>query len=141
MESICVFFNSPTGCKFSADECKRPHVKIDPCTNEICIKNKINYGHTNVTCRNTCVEPFIKRKTRVKDDICTDIYVQVKDLLDSTKTELPLLVTPGKIVGMLFEGLSLKELTQVMINEKQLLEYVTDAIDILEAEVLLSDRK
>jgi hypothetical protein len=135
----CTFFNTPEGCKFSAEECKRPHVNW--CTHSGCRRSKINRTHTADNCRNKGADivekPLKTRLGEAKTAVCERIFVLVEKILKThiTSKSNP---TSGKVTGMLYEAMSLRDLTEVLSNEEFLIKTVQEAVDVLDAHAALS---
>jgi len=141
----CKFFNTDKGCKFTPEECKRPHVPF--CTNNTCVKANTQHTHTHAICGRKAkaddqpVKPIasVIKTTRVA--LCEKIYVKVEKILKETETELTDVLnfkpTAGKIVGMFHESVDLKDLTEMLINDAMLNENMANAVDVLRAAAVL----
>lgn len=135
----CTFFNTPEGCKFSAEDCKRPHVPW--CTDPRCIRAKIARTHNSSTCRNKSADVVEKPlKTRIgeaKTAVCERVFVLVEKILNTRITSKSN-ATPGKVTGMLHEAMSLRDLTDLLSNETILITTIQEAVDVLDAHAALS---
>jgi len=142
----CKFFNTPNGCKFTAEECKRPHEAF--CTNGVCVRINKSHTHSLSTCglkpqkEDAPAKPLSITLTETRKLLCEKIFVKVEQTLKETEVDVAGVVdfkpTPGKIVGMFYEGLDLKELTEMLTNDNLLGEHMANAVDILRAHVALS---
>jgi hypothetical protein len=140
MDSVfpCTFFNTPEGCKFSAEECKRPHVL--KCTHPGCRRSKIDRTHTAANCRNrveVVKNPLKSRVEEAKKEVCNRVIELVAKLLEKrvVSKSKP---TPGKVTGMFFEGLTLAQLVELLSDEVFLIDCIQDAVNVLDAAAALS---
>ena len=135
----CTFFNTPEGCKFSAEDCKRPHVPW--CTDSRCIRAKIARTHNSSTCRNKGADvvekPMKTRVTEARTAICERVFVLVEKIL-KTRVTSKSNATPGKVTGMFHEAMSLRDLTELLSNDEFLVTSVQEAVDVLDAHSALS---
>jgi len=141
----CKFFNTDKGCKFTPEECKRPHAPF--CTNNPCVKANTQHTHTHANCGRKAkaddqpVKPIanVLKSTRVA--LCEKLFVKVEKTLKETETDLSGILTfkptAGKIVGMFHESLDLKVLTEMLTNDAVYSENMADAVDVLRAAAVL----
>jgi len=78
-----------------------------------------------------------KTISETRTALCEKIFVKVEKILKETEVELAGVIdfkpSAGKIVGMLHDGLDLKELTKVLTSDAVLEAYMADAVDVLRA--------
>jgi len=145
-----MFFNKEGGCKFSAEDCMRPHVLY--CTNKICVSTGKSQTHAGNDCGRKGgpkhSEWVAKKKSeaevKVLEDptvaVCEKLYVKVDTELKALADAVPESVKKsvknlaGKIVGMFKEGLTLDELQSLMTNDTLLGQRMADAVDLLEQQ-------
>lgn len=138
----CKFFNTQNGCKFTAEECKRPHEPF--CTKAVCVKINKSHTHSVSTCgikspkeSDAPAKPMSKTISETRTAICEKIFVKVEKILKETEVDLAGVVdfkpSAAKIVGMFYEGLDLKELTGALVNDHILQGHMADAVDVLRA--------
>ena len=164
---ICKFYNSEHGCELPAGNCSRKHVPY--CTNPLC-EGAAAKTHTFDACGRKGGgghEAFIAKKRekamaakavikeelkKAKIAICEKLYPQVKSvltdddnagynaLMEAFPIDLPLDRVPGKVVGMLLEGLNLDELTQLNTDFDLLKKHIIDAVVLLYEHKLASEK-
>jgi hypothetical protein len=155
---ICKFYNSRYGCKLPAGKCLHEHVRY--CTNELCVGAAAK-THTLDACgrkgggghdafiaekrvKAMAAKAVIKEELRkAKNAICENLYPQVvsvltdnndagyKALMEMFPIDLTLDRFPGKVVGMLLDGLNLDELTQLNTDVDLLKEHIIEAVVVL----------
>jgi hypothetical protein len=141
MDSVfpCTFFNTPEGCKFTAEECKRPHVL--KCTHPGCRRAKIDRTHTAANCRNRVEVVKNPLKSRVEESkrlVCDRVIVLVEKILNTKRVTSKSNPTPGKVTGMFFEGLTLAQLVDLLSDEEFLIDCIQDAVNVLDASAALT---
>lgn len=143
----CKFFNTQSGCKFTAEECKRPHEPF--CTKQACVKINKSHTHSLAMCGRKVarpvpdnaadppVKPIAKTIAETRTALCEKIFLKVEKTLSETTAEIAEVLdfkpSPGKIVGMFHDGLDLSDLTKMLTSEPYLVERMAEAVDVLRA--------
>lgn len=164
---ICKFYNSRHGCAPPGGEC--PHEHVLYCTNELCVGaaakthtldacgRKGGGGHEAFIAQKRvqamAAKAVIKEKLKkAKNAICENLYPQVKSVLTDNDNagykalmemfpiDLSLDRVPGKVVGMLLEGLNIDELTQLNTDFDLLKEHIIEAVVVLYKDKLVSKK-
>jgi len=111
---------------------------------------RINKSHTHSlsTCglksqkEDVPTKPLSITLTETRKLLCEKIFTKVEQTLKETEVDvagvLDFKPTPGKIVGMFYEGLDLKELTAMLADDDLLGEHMANAVDVLRAHAVLS---
>jgi hypothetical protein len=82
-------------------------------------------------------KPMSKTISDTRHAICEKIFIKVEKILKETEVDLAGVVdfkpSAAKIVGMLYDGLTLKELTETLVYDHILTGHMADAVDVLRA--------
>jgi hypothetical protein len=120
----CSFWNSHEGCTNSDDKCKFAHKKA--CNHIGCIQR----GKTFTHCADDC--GFIKKLTIPKEDptpLLEILYLKVQNTLAAK--EVSVVVTAGKIVGMVREAYETPQIRDFLSNQQSYDALIEKAISTL----------
>lgn len=120
----CSFWNSHEGCTNSDDKCKFAHKKA--CNHIGCIQR----GKTFTHCADDC--GFIKKLALPKEDptpLLEILYLKVQNTLAAK--EVPVVVTAGKIVGMVREAYETPQIRDFLSNQQSYDALIEEAIATL----------
>jgi len=155
----CSFYNSPSGCRYQENDCKRPHVLY--CTNQLCVSANRYMTHAFRDCGrpggaahsqyiaakapsllgpaftpvSVPVAPEPTAMELMKRQACDLIYKKIEALLIETKFDIAermlFVPTPGKVTGMFAEALTLSDLFRLLEDDDFFTTQVADAFDVL----------
>jgi len=121
----CTFWNSHEGCTNSVEKCKFAHKKA--CNHIGCIKR----GKTFTHCAEDC--GFMKELApQEKEDplpFLDILYLKVQNTLAAK--EVPVVVTAGKIVGMVREAYETPQIREFLSNQISYDSLIEEAIATL----------